>query len=79
MLESLLNIRQETQGQMFPCKYFEVFKNIYFEEYLRVTASVSLDTHSKLNIHKMLIRIPGRVNNRLLNITFRLCVHYVWV
>ena len=33
-------IKKETQAQMFPCKSFKVFKNMYFTEHLRATASV---------------------------------------
>ena len=30
---------QETPTQMFSCEYCEIFKNTYFEELLRTTAS----------------------------------------
>ena len=49
MLESLLNkaaglqacnFTKETPTQVFSCEIYEIFKNTYFEEYLRMTASV---------------------------------------
>ena len=32
-------ILKETPTQLFSCEYCEVFKNAYFEEYLRTAAS----------------------------------------
>ena len=31
---------------MFYCKYFEIFKNIYFEEHLQTTASNNIKQYS---------------------------------
>ena len=33
-------IKKETQTQVFSCEYCKIFKNTYFEEYLRTTASL---------------------------------------
>ena len=35
-------IKKETLAQLFSCELCEFFKNTYFEEYLRTTASVQI-------------------------------------
>ena len=32
-------IKKETLAQVFSCEFYEIFKNTYFEEHLRTTAS----------------------------------------
>ena len=42
MLQALGNfIKKGTPAPVFSCEFFEIFKNIYFTEHLRMTASVS--------------------------------------
>ena len=41
MPEGLQLYYKETPTQVFPCEFCEVFKNAYFEEHLRRTASES--------------------------------------
>ena len=58
MLQSLFNkvaglqacsfIKKRLQDWCFPCKYCEIFKNSFFEEYLRMAAF----GYSSLNGHK---------------------------
>ena len=37
-----INIGDKEGGQMFSCEYCEIFKNTYFEEHLRMTASIMM-------------------------------------
>ena len=41
VLESLFNKVAGTPTQVFSCEICEIFKNTYFEEHMRTTASVA--------------------------------------
>ena len=48
MLQTLRNfIKKGTPAAVFSCEFFEIFKNIYFTEHLRMTASVSKTMNMK--------------------------------
>ena len=43
-------IKKEAPAQVFPCEYYETFKNIFFTEHLRTTASLmNKEIHINLN------------------------------
>ena len=43
MLKPSNFIKKETLAQVFPCEFYEIFKNTFFTELLRATASFTLD------------------------------------
>ena len=60
MLESLFNkviglqawnfFKKETPTQVFSCEICEIYKNTYFEEHLRTTASEKRNQYEKLHL-----------------------------
>ena len=48
LLMRLHAFRPATPTHVFSCKYYEIFKNTYFEEPLRTTAYVILDVRFTL-------------------------------
>ena len=49
---------------MFSCEIFEIFKNTYFEEYLRVTASVDSFSFSMFIIYVIDLSTKNKVQRR---------------
>ena len=72
-------IKKETLTQVFPCECCVTFKNNFFTEQLRPTASVwitfnlyyPVDTGHKLNVHKTFRRRPGRLLNVVCTFSLR--------
>ena len=64
VLESLFNkALKETPTQVFSCKLCDIFKNIYFEEHLRVAAFVvnkDAMTASSVTVHLAINYFPKK-------------------
>ena len=56
MPESLL---QESLAQVLSCELCEIFKNIFFKEHLRATASVSKYSNDNLHVVTTLLKIDS--------------------
>ena len=57
-------IKKETLAKVFPCEYSKVFKNTFFTEYLRTTASVSTHFYGyRFNIKRIVRLCPPDNSN----------------